>query len=197
MDGDDKLKGFDRGNLLYSLCGLNCGLCPMHLGNYCPGCGGGEGNQGCPIASCSLRHNGIEYCFQCEEFPCEKYGGIDEYDSFITHQNQMNDLKKGAEIGIDAYNKEQLEKIEILQYLLSNYNDGRRKTFYCVAINLLELKEIKDVIKRINEKPELNDLSLKEKSAHVAGLFQNVAKQHDIELKLHKKPNKKKLKLNL
>ncbi len=185
------MKGFNRDNLLFSLCGLNCGLCPMQLDNYCPGCGGGAGNQACSIARCSLQHNGIEYCFQCEEFPCGKYDGVDEYDSFITHQNQKNDLKKAAEIGIDAYNDEQLEKVEILQYLLSSYNDGRRKTFFCVAVNLLGLEEIKDIIRQIDENHELNFLSFKEKSAHVAGLFQNAAKQHDIELKLHKKPGKK------
>ena len=25
---------------LLAMCGLSCGLCTMHLGGYCPGCGG-------------------------------------------------------------------------------------------------------------------------------------------------------------
>jgi hypothetical protein len=37
------MKDFKRLYPLFSLCGLNCGLCPMHLDNYCPGCGGGAG----------------------------------------------------------------------------------------------------------------------------------------------------------
>lgn len=41
------MKGFERKNQLFSLCGLNCGLCPMLLGNYCGGCG--NGNQSCRI----------------------------------------------------------------------------------------------------------------------------------------------------
>lgn len=44
------MKGFKRNNQLLSLCGLNCGLCPMHIDGYCPGCGGGAGNQSCRIA---------------------------------------------------------------------------------------------------------------------------------------------------
>ena len=36
-------------------------------------------------------------------------------------------LKKAQRIGIKQYNLEQKEKIQILSYLLSNYNDGRRK----------------------------------------------------------------------
>lgn len=33
------MKGFYRDNQLFSLCGLKCGLCPMYLNKYCPGCG--------------------------------------------------------------------------------------------------------------------------------------------------------------
>jgi len=53
------MKGFKRENRLLSLCGLNCGLCTMYLGKYCPGCGGGEGNQPCAMARCSLQHPGV------------------------------------------------------------------------------------------------------------------------------------------
>ena len=65
------MKGFKRQNQLFSLCGLNCGLCPMFLNKNCPGCGGGEGNQACKIARCSIEHGGVEYCFQCSEYPCD------------------------------------------------------------------------------------------------------------------------------
>ena len=82
------MKGFNRQNQLFSLCGLNCGLCPMFLNKNCPGCGGGEGNQSCKIARCSMEHNGAQYCFQCSEYPCEKYDHIDDFDSFITHRNR-------------------------------------------------------------------------------------------------------------
>ena len=70
------MKDFTRSDLLFSLCGLNCGLCPMHLDGHCPGCGGGEGNQSCKIARCSLQHGKPEYCSQCQDFPCEKYEDI-------------------------------------------------------------------------------------------------------------------------
>lgn len=59
------MKGFTRREPLFSLCGLKCGLCRMHLGGYCPGCGGGEGNQSCAIARCSLEHGGPEFCWDC------------------------------------------------------------------------------------------------------------------------------------
>ena len=92
------MKGFKRENRLLSLCGLNCGLCTMYLGKYCPGCGGGEGNQPCAMARCSLLHPEVEYCWQCRSFPCDIYEGIDEYDSFITHRNRFKDMKRAEEI---------------------------------------------------------------------------------------------------
>lgn len=36
------MKGFNRKNQFLSLCGLNCGLCPMFLNKNCPSCGGGK-----------------------------------------------------------------------------------------------------------------------------------------------------------
>ncbi len=181
------MKDFKRDNLLFSLCGLNCGLCSMHLDGYCPGCGGGAGNQSCAIARCSLLHEKVQYCFQCPEFPCERYDHIDEYDSFVTHKNQRRDMDKANKIGIADYNAEQLEKVHILKILLSDYNDGRRKTLFCVAVNLLELQDLNYIMKQIAENPQLDTLDVKEKAAYAALLLQDMAAQQNIELKLRKK----------
>lgn len=74
-----------------------------------------------------MKHNGVEYCFQCSEYPCEKYEHIDDFDSFITHRNRKADLEKAKQYGMEAYNAEQVEKIKILDVLLSGYNDGAKR----------------------------------------------------------------------
>lgn len=181
------MKGFNRQNQLFSLCGLNCGLCPMFLNKNCPGCGGGEGNQSCKIARCSLEHDGVEYYFQCNEYPCKKYDHIDDYDSFITHRCRKADLDKARQSGIEAYNTEQTEKAEILEFLLSNYNDGRKKTLFCVAVNLLDLSELHEVLRQIKETPVLANLTVKKKSALVVALIQEAAALRGLNLKLRKK----------
>lgn len=186
------MKDFNRSYKLFSLCGLNCGLCPMHLDNYCPGCGGGEGNQPCAIARCSLQHGGIEFCYLCDEYPCKKYDGINVYDSFIVHRNQLKDFKKVKIIGIDSYQSELAEKIEILKYLLANFNDGRRKSFFCMAVNLLELHDIESVVKQIVSETESQILTQKEKAIIAAKLFQDMASNRNIILKLNKKASTKK-----
>ena len=184
------MKDFYRTNLSFSLCGLNCGLCPMRLDGYCPGCGGGAGNQSCAIAKCSLQHDKVEYCFRCTEYPCRRYEGIDEYDSFITHQRQLKDIARAQEIGIESYNEEQAKKAGILHTLLSDYNDGRRKTFYCVAVNLLPLQDIENVINQVAEDISFKNLTMKEKAEKVVSLFQNLAVQQGLALRLRKKPVK-------
>jgi len=187
----DKMKNFRRNNILFSLCGLNCGLCTMHLGNHCPGCGGGE-HHSCAIARCSLEHDSIKYCFQCTEYPCPKYENIDKYDSFITHQNQLKDIQKAKEIGIDAYTKEQVEKVEILNCLFEKYNAGRQKSFFCLAVNLLDIKDIRAIMKHLTSNSEVNYLPIKDRAAYAVSQFQGIADKQGIQLKLHKKPTAKK-----
>ena len=120
------MKGFVRKDQRLSLCGLNCGLCPMRLGGHCGGCG--AGNQSCKIARCSLEHGGVTYCYQCGDYPCEKYRELDPYDSFITGQNRLRDMEKARILGPEAYGREQERKAELLQYLLTHDQDGRKKT---------------------------------------------------------------------
>ncbi len=184
------MKDFIRSDILFSLCGLNCGLCPMRLDGRCPGCGGGEGNQSCKIAKCSLEHGKPEYCSQCPEFLCEKYEEADRFDSFITHQNQKRDLQKQHEMGAERYRAEQEEKIRILKWLLQNCNDGRKKTLFCLAVNLLEPEEVRGILEQARADITFEELSLKEKAAYMAERFQKAAERTGILLKLRKKSSK-------
>ena len=181
----DAMKGFERENHLFSLCGLNCGLCPMSLGGYCGGCG--NGNQSCKIARCSLEHGKIEYCYECGSYPCEKYQDFDQYDSFITHRQRSADMEKAKHIGISAYVSEQQEKLQILELLLSEYNDVRKKNFFCVAVNLLEISELREAMDKIRNNSDMSGMSMNEKSGYAADVLKNIAERRRIELKLNRK----------
>ncbi len=177
------MKGFERENPLFSLCGLNCGLCSMRLGGHCGGCG--FGNQSCALARCSLEHGPVEYCFQCGKYPCERYERMDEYDSFITHQRRKADLQKAQQGGIERYNAEQEQKVKILTHLLAQYNDGRRKTLFCLAVNLLELDTLTAIVEQADAMT--GEMPLKEKAAFVSALFKQCADKNGITLKLRRK----------
>lgn len=184
------MKGFTREETRFSLCGLNCYLCSMHLGGYCPGCGGGAGNQSCFIAKCSLEHGGVPFCWECLEYPCSRYEGFDDRDSFVSHRNRQQDIVEAREIGLEAYLVQLEEKRTILDALLAGYNDGRRKTLFNTAVYLLPLEDLQSVMAALNSRPELAEQSVKERALAAVELLQEAADRRGISLKLNKKPKK-------
>lgn len=180
------MKGFNRKNQFLSLCGLNCSLCPMHIGSYCPGCGGGEGNQSCKIARCSLENGNVEYCCQCSKYPCDKYEHIDEADSFITHKNQKSNLDLILKIGEEAYISEQEKKQKLLDFFVSNCNDGRRKNLFCLGVNLLDLQSIEKIAEKIKSNSDFDNQSIKERAEFACKELEKAAEEQGIELKLRK-----------
>ena len=185
------MKGFTREDRWCSLCGLNCGLCPMNLEGRCPGCGGGAGNQSCALARCSLDHGGVAYCIQCGEYPCARYEGFDDGDSFVPHRNRQQDIARAQELGLEAYLAQLEEKRAILDALLAGYNDGRRKTLFHTAVYLLPLGELQSVIADLDSRPELAGQPVKERAMAAAELLQQAADRRDISLKLNKKAKKR------
>jgi len=160
----------------------------MNIGGYCPGCGGGEGNQSCSIARCSLDHERVEYCYLCSDYPCVRFDNVDSSDSFITHRNQFQDIDRVHEIGISLYNEELIRKREILNLLLNEYNDGRIKSFYCLAAGLLPLRVLENVILKIKSDSCMAEpADLKDRAKQVSDLLVNEAEELGIELKLRRK----------
>jgi hypothetical protein len=173
----------------FSACGLNCGLCPRYYttgSSRCPGCAG-EGfsmvHPPCGVLSCCQRKN-LEYCVECDEYPCKRYDGADQTDSFITHRNQLRDLEKAKRIRIEAYKTELDEKIELLERLLRNFDDGRRKGFYCLAVNLLDIEDVKAVMAQV---AGLEQEPIKAKATAIARTFEKMSEHRGVSLKLRKK----------
>ncbi|MDL2289543.1 DUF3795 domain-containing protein [Clostridia bacterium OttesenSCG-928-F22] len=175
-----------------SACGLNCGLCPRYHtqgGSRCPGCGGEgfyEKRPSCGILSCCKRHGEIESCYLCEEYPCKKYDGVEQVDSFITHRNMLDNFAEIKQDGLAGYRQQLDEKVRILRHLLEQYNDGRKKSFFCTAVNLLELDDVKQVMEQLSLETQANATS-KEKAAFAVELFEKMAEERGVSLVLRKK----------
>ncbi|HNX13360.1 MAG TPA: DUF3795 domain-containing protein [Oscillospiraceae bacterium] len=174
---------------LFSACGLNCGLCPRFFTDgpsRCPGCGAegfSQKHPSCGFLSCCRRHE-VEYCGLCAEYPCARYDGAEQYDSFITHQNQMKNFEKIKEIGFEAYRVELNRKVTLLNKLLNHFDDGKRKSYYCLAVNLMELEDIELVIQQFTAHGQSD--TPKEKAAAAVGLFEKIASKRGVTLKLRK-----------
>lgn len=187
-------KEFKRDNLLFSLCGLNCSLCPMFVTKKCAGCIEGSMCYNiCDIAPCSIEHHGVDYCFEWEEYPCKKYDGINQHDSVMTHINQLIDMEKAKNMGVEKYNQQQRQKVQILHEFLENYNYGNdNELFFCTAVNLLPLTDLFEIIENV-EKYTIN-MALKEKYGYLNHKLFEYANNSNINIELRKsKYNKAKI----
>lgn len=99
--------------------------------------------------------------------------------------NVKDDLQK-AENNFDIYIDELREKMKFLEFLLKNYNDGKRKNYYCIAVNLLNMKTLRDLEDHINKKIAPLDADMKSKIKLIIDLFEDAAEENGIEIKLRK-----------
>lgn len=99
----------------------------------------------------------------------------------------MIDNERAKKDGLEPYQQNLSEKMTILERLLADHNDGRRKNFYCIAINLLPLAEIKSIMANI-ESETSDKMTAKERAKLAVAYFQTAADQQKMTLKLRKKP---------
>lgn len=180
------MKNFRRDHLQFAQCGLNCLLCPMQLGGYCPGCGGGVGNQSCALARCALEQGAKEFCTRCGWFPCARFRDMMEHDSFLPHGRMVQDLRRAEEVGLAVYIHELEERRSILDWLLAGRNDGRRKSFYCLAVYLLDLDSLRRAFEEI-QGVDTADMTVKEKAITAVDILKRAAQADGVTLKLNKK----------
>ena len=99
---------------LIAPCGMNCGLCLMHLRdkNKCPGCSSGRKVNGrcikCGIKLCKDRKG--EYCFNCDKFPCDRLKRLDARYQEKYGMSEIANLKTIKEKGIELFLLEENKK---------------------------------------------------------------------------------------
>lgn len=186
------MKEYKRAYPLFSLCGLTCGLCPRYNTDgksKCPGCGGPEfhlKHPSCAVITCNKKQNNVEYCSQCPKYPCKKYFKVSDTDSFISYKNVLSDFKLMNEIGEDKFKEIINSKMKILEELLTKYNDGKKKNFYCLAVNLLTINDLNAIMLKVRNIPFDDDNDLKEQIKQVVSIFKSRSRDKGIELKLRK-----------
>lgn len=180
---------FVRKNPLFSLCGLNCCLCPRFNtdGNSrCPGCGGegfSEKHPTCAVATCNKKHDNVEFCFQCGEYPCKKYREQGTCDSFISYKRVGENFAE-ARNDLEKYKKDLVRRHEILETFLERYNEGRSKGLYCLVANDMPLKELELLAAELAKMPEVLDVREKARLARLR--IAEIASNLGLEFKLRK-----------
>jgi len=95
--------------------------------------------------------------------------------------------------------EEQKRRRLLLENLLTNYNEGRSMSFYCVAVALMPLDLIDKAISELKEKlaiSQSDNSDMKAKAKALRGIIEGLAQEHGIELKLRKKTPTVTLSLN-
>ncbi|MQY55780.1 MAG: DUF3795 domain-containing protein [Dehalococcoidia bacterium] len=177
---------------LAGCCGIFCGLCSKYQSkapSRCIGCRLGEQHSWCSIYRCCVMKKGFTTCAECQEYPCERYSrrgwGADQWS-----QTAVQNLERIKGTGMKDWLKEQRKRRLLLENLLTNYNEGRSMSFYCLAVALMPSGLIDKAISELKEKLAINQIDnsdIKAKATTLRGIIQGLAREAGIELKLRKK----------
>lgn len=76
--------------------------------------------------------------------------------------------------------------MEILRFLLDHFNDGRKKNFYCIAVNLLSLESLERVFPLLEDLRGEKTPKVGERAKTAAALLEKEALAEGIRIELRK-----------
>jgi hypothetical protein len=175
------------------ICGLSCRLCPMYHTETKSKCGGCKSKNrmavGCPFITCAVKKKGIEFCWDCDgNKTCEKWRkhreAGEKVDSFKCYQKLEDDIAFIQKKGVAEFEKAQKIREQLLKEMLQEFNEGRSKSYYCIAATVLEIEELKDALTKARK--DSNGLEIKGKSKVLHSVLDEIAEQKNYWLKLRK-----------
>jgi hypothetical protein len=175
------------------ICGLSCRLCPKHhtgTDNKCRGCKSADMLAiGCPFITCAIKKKGVEFCRDCpENETCEKWKkhrqAGKERDSFKCYQTLEDDIEYIRNHGIEAFNEQQKIRENLLLKLLKEYNEGRSKSYFCIAATVMDIKDLENALSEAENKSQ--SLDIKEKAKLMHSLLDATALKRGYQLRLRK-----------
>lgn len=175
------------------ICGLACRLCPSYHAqgeSRCAGCkSANRMAAGCPFITCAVKRKQIEFCWECDESEtCIKWRkhrqAAHTHDSFVCYQKLEDNIAAIRRDGVKAFEKVQRARETLLRTMLQDYNDGRSKTYYCIAATVLEVDELQAALSSARERSA--GLEIKTRSRILHGLLNEIAARKHYVLKLRK-----------
>jgi hypothetical protein len=143
----------------------------------------------CPFHNCAAKKKGIEFCGFCVgNATCARWAKFREIgkqrDSIVCYQRLEDNIAFIQKYGMEEFEKQQKEKENLIRSMLSEFNDGRSKTFYCIAATILEIGELENVLEEASEKSMGFDIKAKSEVMH--SLLNRIAENKNYLLKLRK-----------
>ena len=175
------------------ICGLSCTLCPSYQTDAASRCMGCKSEArmavGCPFITCAVKKKGVEFCWDCDEHStCEKWrkhrGHGKTKDSFKCYQTLEHDIKLILKQGIHEFEQDQLNREQLLKQMLEQFNDGRSKSYYCIAATVMTINEIEQALEEAKQKSDGLDIKAKAKLLH--SILDRIAEKRGYLLNLRK-----------
>ena len=178
-------------------CGLDCGLCPRYYTvghSRCPGCAGPNffnKHPSCSFITCCVKKKNLEVCGECPEFPCSKFKSEEEYQQWEGSSSYPPDKKIPSNLnfikehGIKKFIEQQRNRIQLLETMIKNFDDGRSKSFFCRAAALLDLKSLKSSLDKAVRKIKTDKIKrsdVKNKAKILKETINETALKEGIEL---------------
>ncbi len=144
---------------------------------------------GCPFITCAIKKVGIEFCWDCRKNEsCEKWKKHrelgKEYDSFKTYQKLEDDINFIKAKGVKAYDEQQRIRESLLIGILNEFNEGRSKSYYCIAATVMDIDELNSALEEATAQSKL--LSIKDKSRIMHTILDSIALKKGYRLSLRK-----------
>lgn len=175
------------------ICGLACPLCPrFHTrgSSRCEGCKSpARMAAGCPFITCAVKKKGIEFCWECDERrTCERWREHSEFgrrhDTFVCYGQLEANIAFLEEHGAREFQKAQRKRVRLLNQMLEQFDEGRSKTFYCIAATLLEVADLETALEHAGRESSGGDIKAKAQSLH--SQLNEIAARQGLELALRK-----------
>jgi len=179
------------------VCGLDCGLCPRYYTvgtSRCPGCCGPEffsKHPSCSFITCCVRRRNLEVCAECLDFPCSKFKSDEEYQqlkessSYPSYKKVISNLNFIKEHGIEKFIEQQKKRIELLETMIVDFDDGRSRSFYCKSAALLDLMTFENSLGKAIRKIKTDNIKpndTKTKAKILKGILSGNALNEGVEL---------------
>ncbi|GAG29779.1 unnamed protein product, partial [marine sediment metagenome] len=119
---------------------------------------------------------------------CKKWRKHREFskrvDSFKCYQKLENNIAFIQKNGVNEFEKEQKTRENLLKEMLQEFNEGRSKSYYCIAATVLEIEELGEALNKA--KKNSFGLEIKGKSKILHSILDELAERKNYYLKLRK-----------
>lgn len=144
---------------------------------------------GCPFITCAVKKKSLEFCGYCmENENCEKWqkhrDAGKQHDSFTCYQKLEENIAFILKNSLGEFDRLQKLREGFLKEMLQEFNEGRSKTYYCIASTVLEMDELEAALKLARESSRGQDVKGKSRVLHA--VLDDVAEKKQYRLKLRK-----------